>query len=187
LHPTESASILRVQILTPPPGPTPPAVFLIHLTATPFVLLPSSLSSTLQLILVQSICATLSTPPACDCTPLQLSGKDWHGLADTLRQRMTSGGMAKWDKKRGEGGGPLVPKGRRKVVDDAKGENYVEKDLVGKVAEDEPDKRRGRQAEAGEVFGREQLPVLEKLDYEVSRVEHKLQPRPKCGKVEDGD
>lgn len=140
---------------------------LIHLTATPFVLLPSHLSSAFHSILLQSLCAALSSPPAREAKPLQLSGKDWKGLSRMLKEGMASGGMAKWTKGRGEGGGPLVPKARRREVDDKKGAEYVEEDVAKDIVEDEEGPRRERQAEAGEVFGREGLPVLEKVDYEI--------------------
>lgn len=46
-----------------------------------------------------------------------MKGKDWRGLREMLLEMMSSGGMSKWRNGRGEGGGPLVPEGRRVVVD----------------------------------------------------------------------
>lgn len=78
---------------------------------------------------------------------------------------MEGGQLGEWGKGRGEGGGPLVTKERRRGEREGEDEDEGGE---GRVGEDEPEVKRGWKSEARAVFGKGELPVLEKLDYEVS-------------------
>lgn len=111
-------TVIRIQILPLPLSPLPPAITILQFPSSPFILL-HTVPSSLAPILSQCLCATLSTPPAQELKELQLKGKDWRGMRDLLKGRMSSGGMTKFRMGKGEGGGPLVPEERRVVVDGA--------------------------------------------------------------------
>lgn len=50
---------------------------------------------------------------------------------------------------------------------DSKGEEYVPEEDQDRIVQDDPHRAQARGVETGAVFGREALPVLERLDYEV--------------------
>lgn len=189
---TSTLTVIRIQILPLPLSPLPPALTILQLPASPFVLL-HSIPSSLAPIISQCLCATLSTPPAQELKELQLKGKDWRGMRDMLKGRMSSGGMTKWRMGKGEGGGPLVPEERRVVVDgqsfssygwvrtderskDWKGKEYAEGEAAKFVSKDDNELKLARDKEVGQVFGREDLPVLSHLDYEVSPSQLLVEP-----------
>ncbi|ORY74101.1 kinetochore protein CHL4 like-domain-containing protein [Leucosporidium creatinivorum] len=104
--------------------------------------------------------------PARECKELDLKGKNWEGVRAMLLERQAAGGqMGRWRKGKGEGGGPLVPEGRRVVRDDSK---PTPKPDEPQVELEEGSLQAAREKEVGEVWGREELPVLERLDYEIA-------------------
>ncbi|KAL8280235.1 hypothetical protein RQP46_007349 [Phenoliferia psychrophenolica] len=163
---TPTLTTLRLQLVPSSPlSPTPPPILLLHLPQTPFLLLPS-LPSTLAPILLQCLCAALSTPPAREASELQLKGKDWRGLRDLLRGKMSSGGMQEWREGKGEGGGPLVTQARR-LASEEETQLRASKDLTStSLQPDDPHLSLSRTHESTTVFGRSSLPVLDRLDYE---------------------
>jgi len=96
---------------------------------------------------------------------MELRGKDWEGLNEMVLGRKSGGGWSKYREGRMEDGGVLCPFDRRGVVDDSKGPDYSDNPHI--TMDDLPNKQ-SRDKEVGDIFGREQLPILEKLEFQIS-------------------
>ncbi|GAA6003705.1 hypothetical protein JCM10207_003556 [Rhodosporidiobolus poonsookiae] len=173
-------TILRIQLLPPSTSTSrttshPAPIFLLHLPLTPYLLLPSSLSSTYAPIVRQCLVGAISTPPAQGLDEVQLRGKDWRGLREMLLRRGAS--VGRWralrdGKQEVDGGGVLVPKERRRrpAVDPVEEAENDPTKLPPTIKERKEHRRkRARLGEAEEVFGSatDALPTLERLDYTV--------------------
>lgn len=125
-------TVLRLQLLSSPSltsrstSTFPAPVFLLHLPLTPYLLLPSSLPSALRPLILQALSTSLTpTASSVTLTKLDLEGKDWTALREVLVNRKAA--VGEWRRVRGEegsetdGGGVLVPRARRKVVQGASG------------------------------------------------------------------
>ncbi|BGP33506.1 chromosome loss-related protein [Rhodotorula toruloides] len=189
-------TLLRLQLL-PSPSLTsrstsafPAPIFLLHLPSTPYLLLPTSLPSSLRPLILQALSTSL-TPSASfvTLTKLDLEGKDWEALREVLVERKSA--VGEWRKVRGEagkemdGGGVLVPQARRKVMQDPTQLPPPTLNATGVPALPRPGagaeraRKRRRLDEVNSVFGTSasrseqaqqgnELPKLERLDYSIS-------------------
>lgn len=89
-------------------------------------------------------------------------------------ERDSAGRWKKFRVGKGEDGGALAPsekKKSREAMRDERGDDYIvgggkeEKEMIKM---DDVDLKKGRDKEVGVVWGREELPVIERLEYEVS-------------------
>ncbi|GAA5904120.1 hypothetical protein JCM6882_003950 [Rhodosporidiobolus microsporus] len=176
-------TILRIQLLPSSTASStlapshPPAIYLLHLPLTPYLLLPSSLSSTYAPIVRQCLAASISTPQAEGLEEIQLRGKDWKGLREVLLKRGSNVGQwraLREGRREADGGGVLVPKEQRHKRAKPGTENDPNA-LPPTIAEKrEMRKKQKRDEEVGEVFGATAeageegaMPVLERLDFTV--------------------
>ncbi|GAA6032214.1 hypothetical protein JCM8097_007129 [Rhodosporidiobolus ruineniae] len=175
LLPSSSSSASSSSSSTTHPAP----IYLLHLPLTPFVLLPSSLSSTYAPIIKQCLLASLSSPPATELAEIPLRGKDWAGLRELLLQRGSAVGvwrtLREGNGREKDGGGVLVPKERRRKREKPDPIAQAENDptrLPPTLAEKRQARtKRQRTGEIADVWGGEAgevgLPVLERLEYTV--------------------
>ncbi|GAA5990349.1 hypothetical protein JCM11641_006258 [Rhodosporidiobolus odoratus] len=176
-------TILRIQLLPTPGCGTsthPPPIFLLHLPLTPYLLFPSSLSSSFRSMISHCLSSSISyspSTPAKSLEELQLKGKDWKGLCEILLKKGCNTGVwrvLREGKREVDGGGVLVPREKRRRVDqEARQELARENDptqLPPTLSERAATRqKRARREEIEQVFGSttEALPVLERLDYTV--------------------
>ncbi|GAA5832444.1 hypothetical protein JCM11251_006456 [Rhodosporidiobolus azoricus] len=181
-------TILRIQLLPSSVASTststslpqhPPPIYLLHLPLTPYVLLPSSLSSAFAPIVRQCLTSSISSPAAGGLEEIQLRGKDWKGLGEVLLKRGSNVGQwraLREGRREIDGGGVLVPKERRRKRNQAAGAENDPQRLPPTISEQkELRKRQKRTIEAEEVFGctaagkgeEGDMPVLERLDFTV--------------------
>ncbi|GEM08638.1 CHL4 family chromosome segregation protein [Rhodotorula toruloides] len=189
-------TVLRLQLI-PSPSLTsrtistfPSPICLLHLPLTPYVLLPTSLSSALRPLILQAFSTSLTlSDPAVRLTKLDLEGKDWTALREVLLARKSA--VGEWRKVRGEEGkevdgrGVLVPQARGKVVQDPTQLPLATLKATGVPALPQPGagaeraRKRRRLEEVNRVFGTSasrteqakfdgELPKLERLDYSIS-------------------